>query len=515
MYCAKCGQRLTGIEKFCPKCGSTVNEELNDSIENGRIDKDEFTVEESGKSKKYRKRKRQWNIAGKVLLVIVCLIAVITIIYQFALKNEEEEEIQYLALVENEEGKYGYINEKGQEIIPCEYDWGTTAWAGDVAGVGVKDENDPSGYTKRGCINKNGEIVIPLDYDGLCLSNGRIWAGKERENRNEGEPADDWGCLDSDGKTLLDFEYQFEPRFESSSPLFDFENKNGWFVISQTTGEKDEEGNLIYYYGVMDNKGNVIIPIAEQYIEREEIGNSDLIAAGRDINGEFKYGYLNNKNEVAIPFEYDNALNFTDGLARVEKDGKYGYINEKGNIVIDCKYVEAQAFSNGLALVRRGDDQYIEYINKEGVTVISPEITKKWDRVYPFTANNRAMVYKESTGYGLINIKGEEVLPCAYDKLFFLTPYYTRLPYIMYGAASGDGEEAQYMIVNNQGELMEGKYNDLGYMGENGWCAVAENIGEESNGSLRQRWKYIDLKGDTVLELSEKYTWAGPFFPVL
>ena len=45
-------------------------------------------------------------------------------------------------------------------------------------------------------------------------------------------------------------------------------------------------------------------------------------------------------------------------------------------------------------------------------------------------------------------------------------------------------------------------------------CSVAENIGENSDGSKKQKWRYIDANGETVLNLSEDYTWAGPFFPV-
>lgn len=62
--------------------------------------------------------------------------------------------------------------------------------------------------------------------------------------------------------------------------------------------------------------------------------------------------------------------------------------------------------------------------------------------------------------------------------------------------------------------MLNEKFDDLGGLGENRWCSAAENIGENSDGSKKQKWRYIDANGETVLDLSEDYTWAGPFFPV-
>src|SRR5436190_22307507 len=42
-----------------------------------------------------------------------------------------------------------------------------------------------------------------------------------------------------------------------------------------------------------------------------------------------KRGFINDKGEVIIPFMYDDASIFSDGLARVMKEGKHGYINLK------------------------------------------------------------------------------------------------------------------------------------------------------------------------------------------
>jgi hypothetical protein len=44
-----------------------------------------------------------------------------------------------------------------------------------------------------------------------------------------------------------------------------------------------------------------------------------------------KYGYINPKGEAAIPLVYDDARNFSEGLASVKQNGKWGFIDPKGN----------------------------------------------------------------------------------------------------------------------------------------------------------------------------------------
>lgn len=70
-----------------------------------------------------------------------------------------------------------------------------------------------------------------------------------------------------------------------------------------------------------------------------------------NCNSKNKYGFINDKGNIVIDYDYDIALGFnTNGLALVCKNGKYGYINKNGNIVIPLKYDASQAaFYNGKA----------------------------------------------------------------------------------------------------------------------------------------------------------------------
>ena len=62
---------------------------------------------------------------------------------------------------------------------------------------------------------------------------------------------------------------------------------------------------------------------------------------------------------------YEDAKDFSDGLAPVKMNGKWGYIDETGKTVIDFKYDYAGSFSEGVALVAKRETQKLSYLNRD------------------------------------------------------------------------------------------------------------------------------------------------------
>jgi len=77
-----------------------------------------------------------------------------------------------------------------------------------------------------------------------------------------------------------------------------------------------------------------------------------------------KWGFINKSGKVILPFEYDNAGRFGEGLACVELNGKWGFIDKTGKEVIPLMYDDVERFENGKAKVML-DGKYF-YIDKSG-----------------------------------------------------------------------------------------------------------------------------------------------------
>lgn len=86
--------------------------------------------------------------------------------------------------------------------------------------------------------------------------------------------------------------------------------------------------------------------------------------AFRDSNN--KWGFVDQKGNIKIEPEYENAKSFSNGLAAVCEDGKWGFINENNDMVIANQYIDAKYFSkSGITYVSKDKDQYyiIELVN--------------------------------------------------------------------------------------------------------------------------------------------------------
>ena len=94
-------------------------------------------------------------------------------------------------------------------------------------------------------------------------------------------------------------------------------------------------GDKDFKWGFIDCSGDTIIDL--QY---EEIGNfSENLAP---VCKNDKWGVINTKNEIVVPFEYDNKwpfifYDFKDDLILMYKKGKQNYINRNGVIVWEEK----------------------------------------------------------------------------------------------------------------------------------------------------------------------------------
>ncbi len=85
----------------------------------------------------------------------------------------------------------------------------------------------------------------------------------------------------------------------------------------------------------------------------------------RDID---KWGYANNKGEIVIAPQFEEAGEFRNQeLTWVKKEGKYGYISREGKEEIKFKYDEASYFGNKIAVVKKGDKEL--WIDKKGNTI--------------------------------------------------------------------------------------------------------------------------------------------------
>ncbi len=139
-----------------------------------------------------------------------------------------------------------------------------------------------------------------------------------------------------------------------------------------------------------------------------------------DKNGDMRFGFRNNKGEVAIPNQFTYVGSFSQGLAAVSKEySPYGYIDKSGDIRIDYQFSAAWMFDGkGNAIVKAdGSEGLFGIIDKTGKYVINPQfasINGADSRYY--------LVQLERNGdYGYCDRKGKLVINPQFKEAF---PFY-------------------------------------------------------------------------------------------
>lgn len=126
-----------------------------------------------------------------------------------------------------------------------------------------------------------------------------------------------------------------------------------------------------------------------------------------------KYGFLDLKGNELIPFMYESAGSFSEGLAPVSIDGKFGYINLKNEIMIPFEYDNADLFKDEYAIVeKKGKSGVIDKNGNIKIPIIHSSLSNEY-----YTASHKVFEVCENQKYGLLDTNGNTIIPVKYDTL--------------------------------------------------------------------------------------------------
>lgn len=270
------------------------------------------------------------------------------------------------------EGKFGFINYKGDVIIPVTYEgamdfneglaevkigskWGYMNTKGQIVieprykishrfscGLAAFDDDEKG---KHGFIDHEGKIVIPAIYDRVThFKENKAWVLTKGE----------WGCIDKTGKFII------EPLYKDT---YDFSEGFCWVKRGM-------------YWALIDSSNKIIIPFGtDNHLVYAESGAKKILA-------QVKYGMIVSKEKgktgycsmpglkKIIPSKFDEVSVFEDSVAIAKLDGKYGLIGIDGNFIIEPKYEELKylGHKNIFALRAKGNNWVFLYKDSGKVT---------------------------------------------------------------------------------------------------------------------------------------------------
>lgn len=268
-------------------------------------------------------------------------------------------------------------------------------------------------------------------------------------------------------------------------------------------------------------------PVNELWDEPEELKEIEL-SLFRD---DGMFGFKDYEGNIVIPAKWDDAKDFTEGLACVcdPDNGKYGFIDKNSHVILSCKWRKAGSFNNGLAPVKDRKNKW-GFIDKAGRLVIQCN----WNSVSPFK-DGLSLVQDEKGKHGFVNESDELVIPCiwelassfvnglasvANDKIEFGcidTSGNVIIPLKWNDAlVRGDGfidvsnEKKQHGLLDTQGTIhIPCKWNHIGLFSE-GLAIVEDNSGmfgytdKSGNLVIPCIWKSADSFSNGIAKVEDK-----------
>ncbi len=317
---------------------------------------------------------------------------------------------------------------------------------------------------KTGFVDAAGNLVIPIKYDEVKDESEGIF----KEGLMGVKIGKKWGFINLLGDMVI------QPKWEK---IYNFSEKLCGF---------SPPGSDIFdaKKGYIDKKGIEVIP-AKYY---SPLFGSDFHDGLAGIRVNEKTGFINREGKIIIPPDYYLVKRFSDGLAAAVKveDGKYGYLDKKGNWAITPQYDQAYDFIDGRAMVEK--DGKHQMIDKNGNVKIRFEEKLQVGFTRAKFYDNR-IIYSKNEMFGILNEKGKRVTPPKFKGCGFL---YSEGLIGVSETCEGSAlscEGGYYFIDVNGEKVINGPFEDVSTFSE-GVCWVKK-------GGV---WGLIDKSGNWLIE---------------
>ena len=382
----------------------------------------------------------------------------------------------------------GFINKRGEEIIPCKYeDFGLTR-----VGLSTVRLNN-----KWGAIDSRGEFKIPLQYDFWNVSKDGRW---EWEIDGLYYRGGKWGLCDRYGQEIVACMFANEVVAEEGFFIGEKEcfgsgvtviKPNGAYLFSDIEFEELRliSGDTSIFLIKQEGKWG-IIGLNGRYVCRPQFESVDCFNNNLcPVKQNDKWGIVNKSGSFVQQCVYDRIdRDGSTGNYKVQINNKYGALDSRANIVIPCQYDSIYIYSSYYIVI---SSNLFGATDSRGVFVLPIEYES-----INTGRNSSYFVCKKNGLYGVCDYRGQIRIPFSYSSVS--GPYDDVLI---------AGVNKNYGLLSIAGEMLTGlNYEAIEYRSGLGFCFKLNGL-----------WGGVMSKSGRVI-FSAKYYYVGNYcnglFPV-
>lgn len=384
--------------------------------------------------------------------------------------------------------------------------------------------------SKWGFVNNNDSLVIPYIYDKVVSF--------KRRNLHWVKKNEDWGCINNEGREIIPLGiYRFEKANDSFyviscsygngavsqdgelivpsvyEGVYDY---NGYIKVSRKVGNRltyglyDYSGKMLfdceyddincdtygmyvwiqtkkenwcqYHYGVQGRWGDVEFSSSRIYTRGEPFKGG----YARVFSGE-QYGFLSllEQREI-IPCIYNHSFeHYGYGVFVLWNDGYFAFVDEEKNLLTPYKYKDAHVFENYISVkdVKTSKWGLLDY---KGNEIIPP----LYDAAFTISPNKLVSVRKNGKE-GCIDKNNNEIIPFEYDCIEIEKSSFIKAT-----------QNNSVKIYNNKGELTQ--YEDMQIISFYGLYITCLTNDEEMMVNVKRKYDLNDAFSNVIIKTDNK-----------
>ncbi|MFT7612451.1 MAG: hypothetical protein ACI9J3_001414 [Parvicellaceae bacterium] len=318
---------------------------------------------------------------------------------------------------------YGFINRKGEIVIPCIYQE-VKNFATNVTWVKKRGSET---YT---LINQQGETIKTKPYKKVGVA---VPGFTDRLAVYENGAM---GFIDRAGNEVVECKYRGSVLFyEGLCCVSLYGKEEGDYGFIDTSGKviipltSKQGGTSSFHNGFcrsMDGGRTVLINRNGKVVFRPKHGSFQGFNMGRGAVSTKRpmggWGFINWKNEMVFGGDYDHVNSFDDdGYATVEKDGLVGLVDTMGVLILPMKYrsISLNCTDAGYYCAVYPSEGYGPIMNaKKDYFLKNFEPLPIKVKYLGMADGGSLIMYADLNGkIGFLNRKGEIVIPATYNNL--------------------------------------------------------------------------------------------------
>ncbi len=344
--------------------------------------------------------------------------------------------------------RLGYIDKKGELVIPLKFQHIDGEKKDFSEGLAVVKIKDKYGYVNKSgdiVIQPIYSEAYPFNEDCAVVKNrGNFFLINENEEIIFDLLLKFKEQVDNSVESVV-VNRNYTRLFKNKIAVRSYVNGKSVLAVFNKKGDLVFRGNFKSIYPL--SEGNAIVSVdcdsnkpyvncytlineQGEFLKKRKFASIAQYMKGLYIvqdSKSFKYGIIDEQGDLLFPLINLSLISpqafhvFPDSPTLIpasDKNGKSGFIDEKGNVIIDFQYDGRSAFSEGLAFLKK-NDRTVHCIDEKGNVIfeIKPEYNANWGSANaydPFPTgifqNGLATIHMKIQGHNKlvhINRKGE------------------------------------------------------------------------------------------------------------